>query len=66
MIGNAGNGFRIDDYFPENDEIRNEFADRDVAMMDREARLLEKVDFLVSEFNHKRVLIHFLIEAMSH
>jgi len=66
MIGNARNGFRIDDHFPESDEVRNEFADLDFPMMNRKARLLEKVNFLMPELNHERVLIHLLMKPMPH
>ena len=34
--------------------------------MNRKARLLEKVNFLMSELNHERVLIHFLMKPMPH
>lgn len=64
MIRDTLDGLRIDDNFPEDDQIRNILTDFAVAVMDRKAGLLDKRNSEMPELHNQGLFIRLFMEPM--
>lgn len=65
MIGDSINDLSVHDHGITDNEIRDIFTNRDTSIQDRITALLSKRDRLVTELNHKRILVGLFMQAMS-